>query len=575
MKAEEDRGGSSTWDSFAGGPDAATARVREPYPAGLRSRAALVHGVGAPIRRRVVPAGSGPPGRVMLVHDTSADRIDAAQVRSEQHDGETRGRRTTCTTRRVSRRCTRDGLHAPGVDALGIVMHALSSRRPHHLALLACRVAPSRHLRSGTVVTGAGEGRIITLIHVKHVGRRFGRHADATSVGPNAGFCCHSDETPGGSWTGRRRRRSTRYNRVDLSLSHNMIQVYGEWILRINSQKPPDPYCSLRTGQLEGADTMTVTQQPRRWRTAIAAALTLVASVVTVGMSPAAASAREPYPVPYFLFVQDEFTNPGGSAAGSNDWSCKPTAEHPNPVVLVHGTAGNRLNNWTTFAPLLANEGYCVFAPTFGNYADQPYPISAIGGMLRAEDSAAQIGAFVDEVLAATGAERVDILGVSQGSVVPNYFVKYLGGAAKVDKYISLGPAWNGSALTGPDGGATLLALGTDDARGVLPFCQACVQFLPASQFIAKLHEGGLYAPEVTYTNIMTRYDEGIWPYTSGYVEGPNATNIVVQDGCSQDYSDHIALLASRVTAGHVLNALDPDHPRPVPCVFVAPFVGG
>ncbi|NKS20610.1 lipase [Prescottella equi] len=320
---------------------------------------------------------------------------------------------------------------------------------------------------------------------------------------------------------------------------------------------------------------MTVTQQPRRWRTAIAAALMLVASVVTVGMSPAAASAREPYPVPYFLFVQDEFTNPGGSAAGSNDWSCKPTAEHPNPVVLVHGTAGNRLNNWTTFAPLLANEGYCVFAPTFGNYADQPYPISAIGGMLRAEDSAAQIGAFVDEVLAATGAERVDILGVSQGSVVPNYFVKYLGGAAKVDKYISLGPAWNGSALTGPDGGATLLALGTDDARGVLPFCQACVQFLPASQFIAKLHEGGLYAPEVTYTNIMTRYDEGIWPYTSGYVEGPNATNIVVQDGCSQDYSDHIALLASRVTAGHVLNALDPDHPRPVPCVFVAPFVGG
>ena len=142
----------------------------------------------------------------------------------------------------------------------------------------------------------------------------------------------------------------------------------------------------------------------------------------------------------------------------------------------------------------------------------------------------------MDEVLAATGAARVDILGVSQGSVVPNYFVKYLGGAAQVDKYISLGPAWNGSALTGPDGGATILGLGTDDARGLLPFCRACLQFLPASQFIAKRHEGGLYAPDVTYTNIMTRYDEGSWPYTSGYVEGPNATNIVVQDGCSQDY---------------------------------------
>lgn len=320
---------------------------------------------------------------------------------------------------------------------------------------------------------------------------------------------------------------------------------------------------------------MTVTRRPSRWRIAIVAAFTLVASVVAVGLASQTASAREPYPVPYYLFVQDEFTNPGGSATGSNDGSCKPSPEHPNPVVLVHGTGANRLNMWTTFAPLLANEGYCVFALTYGNYADQPYPISAIGGMARAEDSAAQIGDFVDEVLSATGAARVDIVGISQGSVVPNYFVKYLGGAAKVDKYVSLGPAWNGSALTGPDGGATILGLGTDDARGVLPFCQGCLQFLPASQFIAKLHAGGLYAPEVTYTNIMTRYDEGILPYTSGYVEGPNATNIVVQDGCSLDYSDHIALAASRVAAGHVLNALDPAHPRPVPCVFVAPFVGG
>lgn len=313
-----------------------------------------------------------------------------------------------------------------------------------------------------------------------------------------------------------------------------------------------------------------------RWRNTVTAVLALVASVVTAGLTPATASAREPYPVPYYLFVQDEFTNPGGSATGSNDWTCTPTPEHPNPVVLVHGTGANRLNMWTTFAPLLANEGYCVFALTYGNYADQPYPISAIGGMTRAEDSAAQIGAFVDDVLAATGAARVDILGVSQGSIVPNYFVKYLGGASKVDKYVSLGPLWNGTLGMGPNGdGRWLLDLAPDDARGLVPFCQGCTQFLPGSQFIAKLHAGGLYAPGVTYTNIITRYDELVLPYTSGYVEGPGATNIVVQDQCSQDYSDHLALAASRIAAGHVLNALDPAHPRPVPCVFVAPFVGG
>ncbi len=190
MKAEEDRGGSFTWDSFAGGPDAATARVREPYPAGLRSRAAIVHGVGTPIRRRVVPAGSGPPGRVI----SCTTRVPIESTRHRCGPSSTTGRlggggpparldgshegapRTGCTPR-VST--------ALGITPLGIVRHALSSRRPHHLALLACRVAPSRHLRSGTVVTGAGEGRIITLIHVKHVGRRIGRqptrHAQAST----------------------------------------------------------------------------------------------------------------------------------------------------------------------------------------------------------------------------------------------------------------------------------------------------------------------------------------------------------------------------------------------------------
>lgn len=150
MKAEEDRGGSSTWDSFAGGPDAATARVREPYPAGRRSRAAIVHGFGAPIRRRVVPAGSGLPGRVMLVHDTSADRIDAAQVRPEQHGGETRRRRTTWTTRRVSRRCTRDGLHAPGVDA---PRHHAPRHRRARLVFAAPPPLSSTRLQGRTVQT--------------------------------------------------------------------------------------------------------------------------------------------------------------------------------------------------------------------------------------------------------------------------------------------------------------------------------------------------------------------------------------------------------------------------------------
>lgn len=50
--------------------------------------------------------------------------------------------------------------------------------------------------------------------------------------------------------------------------------------------------------------------------------------------------------------------------------------------------------------------------------------------------------------------------------------------------------------------------------------------------------------------------------------------NIVVQDTCAQDLSDHLAIAGSRRAAYLVLNALDPQHPRNVPCYVVAPLSG-
>ncbi|EME51337.1 esterase/lipase family protein [Amycolatopsis decaplanina] len=51
------------------------------------------------------------------------------------------------------------------------------------------------------------------------------------------------------------------------------------------------------------------------------------------------------------------------------------------------------------------------------------------------EQSAKELSAFVDEVLGATGVSKVDILGHSEGTLTPSYYVKFLGGASKVDKY--------------------------------------------------------------------------------------------------------------------------------------------
>jgi triacylglycerol lipase len=96
---------------------------------------------------------------------------------------------------------------------------------------------------------------------------------------------------------------------------------------------------------------------------------------------------------------------------------------------------------------------------------------------------------------------------------------------------------------------------------------------LASSAFIAKLRSGGGPAvPGITYTNIQTKYDELVVPYTSGIEPGMH--NIVVQDQCPLDFTDHVGIPADRVASVDVLNALDPAHPRPVPCQLVLPSVG-
>lgn len=294
-----------------------------------------------------------------------------------------------------------------------------------------------------------------------------------------------------------------------------------------------------------------------------------VGLALVVGGAPAASAAPLPVPPTFFSGIGPELINPDGDLPGVNEWDCEPSAAHPNPVILVHGTAGGAQTNWGPMAPRLKNEGYCVYALTYGSLPGATWPASALGGVTRMEDSAAELSGFVDKVLAASGALKVDFVGHSQGTLMPNYFVKSLGGAAKVGRYVSLAPLWEG---TGTELGGELIS-GSDSVTDVLePYSAG--QMVTGSDFLAQMHAGGVYAPGVEYVNIMTRYDEAVLPYTSGYLEGPNATNIVVQDGCDLDFSDHVAIAASARSQRYVLNALDPAHAEAVPCVFTPPFFG-
>ncbi|MEU6876595.1 alpha/beta fold hydrolase [Streptomyces sp. NPDC046712] len=248
---------------------------------------------------------------------------------------------------------------------------------------------------------------------------------------------------------------------------------------------------------------------------------------------------------------------------GWNDFSCKPSAAHPRPVVLVHGTFGNSVDNWLALAPYLVNRGYCVFSLDYGQLPSVPF----FHGLGPVDKSAEQLDAYVDKVLAATGAAEADLVGHSQGGMMPRYYLKFLGGAEKVNALVGIAPDNHGTTLLGL---TKLLPYFPGVEKFVDEKTPGLADQVAGSPFITKLNEGGDTVPGVTYTVIATKYDEVVTPYRSGFLDGPNVTNVVIQDKCALDLSEHVAIgTVDRITFHEVTNALDPAHATPTTCASV------
>lgn len=273
-------------------------------------------------------------------------------------------------------------------------------------------------------------------------------------------------------------------------------------------------------------------------------------SVLTLALMPATALADQPAQVQGSSDVDVVPPPPG-----ANDWSCRPSAAHPRPIVLAHGTFENRSDNWFAMSPRLAAAGYCVYALDFG--LGLGGTVSGLGPM---RESAQQISDFVDRVLTTTGAPQVDIVGHSQGGMLPRYYLKNLGGAAKVHTLIGLAPDNHGTTWGLVGLPITLMPPATNLV------CPSCTEQLPTSEFITQLNSGGETQPGVSYTVIASKYDEFATPYTTGFLNGPDVDNITLQDRCPTDLAEHMAITSDPVTIQLVLNALDPEHQAPVPC---------
>lgn len=286
---------------------------------------------------------------------------------------------------------------------------------------------------------------------------------------------------------------------------------------------------------------MTLSWKRLRRSAAVAAAALAVAALPTVAAAAPQADAA--------------------TSSGWNDYSCRPSSAHPRAVVLVHGTFGNSVDNWLGMAPYLEHRGYCVFSLDYGQLDGVPL----FHGLGPVDESAQQLSDYVDEVLAATGTNEVDVVGHSQGGMMPRYYLKFLGGAAKVHTLVGIAPSNHGTTLNGLTRLLDYFPGAEDAIDGTAP---ALTDQVAGSDLLRKLNAGGDTVPGVDYTVIATRYDEVVTPYTSQFLDGPNVHNVLIQDKCAIDISEHVAIgTVDRAAMHETANALDPAHATPTTCL--------
>ncbi|KAF9088121.1 hypothetical protein BGX27_002750, partial [Mortierella sp. AM989] len=214
-----------------------------------------------------------------------------------------------------------------------------------------------------------------------------------------------------------------------------------------------------------------------------------------------------------------------------NDWDCKPNKEHPFPLVLVHATLAPAGLNWVYHGTRFRRKNYCVFLLSYGQR-----PLNGLGPI---EDSAKELKEFVDKVLMVTKAPQVDMLGHSQGGLMPLYYMKRLDGARNVHKFGALAPATHGSSASGL---AILFSLPllTDVAKF---FCPACDQMKTDSKFLKDLFQDGETVPNVPCFMLATTWDTAVTPYNNSFLRSnsPLVKNKTIQEYCNVPV-DHSAI---------------------------------
>ncbi len=205
-----------------------------------------------------------------------------------------------------------------------------------------------------------------------------------------------------------------------------------------------------------------------------------------------------------------------------------------NPVLIVAGTFSPEFAV-EPLAARLRHDGFTVYTMAL--------PGLGVGDIAQ---SAQAVATAVDAIRAETGSAKVDLVGHSQGGLENRYYLKFLGGTAKVGAYVSLGT---------PQYGTYLANLGTFLGFGDCLTVVACVQMATGSSFLAALNAGDDTPGSVRYYAIYTVFDELVQPWANAKLQD-GAKNIKLQSYCPFRIVGHLGLILDGSVYGLVKTSL-------------------
>jgi hypothetical protein len=265
----------------------------------------------------------------------------------------------------------------------------------------------------------------------------------------------------------------------------------------------------------------------------VAGALSAIAATTVVpaaALAAAASPADPPWSVPE-----------ASLAAGL---VCPTAFTHPEhePVLLVHGTftSGPEQYGWN-YELLLPERGFDVCVVT--------YPDRGLGDL---QVSAEYVAHAILEVHRRTGS-RVDVMGHSQGGLLPRWAIKFWPSvAAVVDDAVLVAPPSHGTDVASLGGG------------GGIDMPAAFFQMASRSRFVNALNAGDETPGDVSWSVLYTELDELVQPVApvptaplDWQHEPANVRNVLIQDVCPGRIVDHLSIgTTDRLSQELVLDAL-------------------